>query len=304
MTPDGSLKSQGQNGQGKNFILYKIIQPHHTFTFLRDKAENKMTKDSTNKHKVVLSVAPTGARRTKKDHPNIPLTSKEISIEAARCADAGASLIHLHVRDSRGMHTLDPGIYQDAILAIRHSVQHRLIIQVTTESLGEYSPQEQMAMVRKLKPEAVSLCLREFLQDNTNEHEIADFFSWLERERIGRQYILFSPNEVRLFINLHQRGIIPGDRQNVLFVLGRYATNQYSDPMHIHPFLEHFPPEWNWSLCAFGAMETRCMATTVALGGHVRVGFENNIYLADGTIAPSNSVIVANISRLLIRDKV
>ena len=63
----------------------------------------------------VVMCAPNGARRTKDDHPALPLTPAEIAAEAERCADAGAALLHLHVRDTAGRHSLSPELYREAI---------------------------------------------------------------------------------------------------------------------------------------------------------------------------------------------
>ena len=70
---------------------------------------------------LVVMVAPNGARRTKADHPNLPLIPAEIAREAERCAAAGASVLHLHVRDEDGRHSLDPRLYLAAIDAVRRS---------------------------------------------------------------------------------------------------------------------------------------------------------------------------------------
>ena len=98
---------------------------------------------------VLLAVAPNGARKTKADHPEIPITPDEIAQAAAACAEAGASMIHLHVRDNDDKHTLDPDAYRSAIAAIRRETGDRLVIQATSEAVGIYAPDQQMAMVRE-----------------------------------------------------------------------------------------------------------------------------------------------------------
>ena len=71
---------------------------------------------------LILTVAPNGASKTKADHPALPMTSEEIAACAAACAEAGAAMIHLHVRDRQGGHTLDVGTYRAAIKAVRQAV--------------------------------------------------------------------------------------------------------------------------------------------------------------------------------------
>jgi uncharacterized protein (DUF849 family) len=71
---------------------------------------------------LIITIAPNGARKTKVDHPALPMTPSEIADAAATCRDAGASMIHLHVRDRQGRHTLDPDAYRAAIWAIKEAV--------------------------------------------------------------------------------------------------------------------------------------------------------------------------------------
>ena len=245
---------------------------------------------------LVIAVAPNGARKTKKDHPALPIEPRELAIEAASCVEMGAAMIHLHVRDASGGHSLDAGGYKAAIDAIRADVGQRIIIQVTSEAVGLYRPEEQMAMVREVRPEAVSLAIRELCPPGCDETEVAKFFAWISSERIMPQYIMFSAAEVEQFLSLQSRGIVPDERPFVLFVLGRYTKDQQSSPRDLLPFLGAsgaVPMEW--SVRAFGAEEARCALAAVALDGHCRVGFENNTLLADGTIAPNNSAIVAQV---------
>ncbi|MEM7653568.1 MAG: 3-keto-5-aminohexanoate cleavage protein, partial [Pseudomonadota bacterium] len=75
------------------------------------------SSSSTSPKPLIIAVAPNGARKVKSDHPAIPLTPAELAREAAACADAGASMVHLHVRDANGGHTLDADLYKAALNA-------------------------------------------------------------------------------------------------------------------------------------------------------------------------------------------
>lgn len=245
---------------------------------------------------LAIMVAPNGARRTKHDHPAIPLSPAELAAAASACLDAGACAIHVHVRDRHQRHTLDPDAYRAAIAAIRQAVGRRLLIQATSEAVGIFSPADQMRMVRELKPEAVSLALRELLPEASHERDFARFLEWLARERIIPQFILYSDEEVGALRQLHRRGLIPFERPWQLFVLGRYSPGQVSQPSDLLPFLNQADSTWPWSLCAFGAGEHACAAAAAALGGQARVGFENNLRLADGQLAPDNAALVAQVN--------
>src|SRR5689334_12670119 len=120
-------------------------------------------------HRVAIAVAPNGGRRTKADHPAIPLTPAELARTAAECLDAGAAMIHVHVRRPDGRHLLDADTYRQATSAIRAEVGDRLVIQITTEALGIYNPAEQIAVLKAVRPEAASLALRELAPDEAAE---------------------------------------------------------------------------------------------------------------------------------------
>jgi len=245
----------------------------------------------------IVAVAPNGPRKTKADHSDLPTTPDEIAATAAACRDAGAAMIHLHVRDRDGGHSLDGDAYRAAIAAIRQQAGDEMVVQITTEAFGRFRPQEQMAAVRDVRPEAVSVVISEIVPDQSGEAEAADFFAWMLQERITPQFIMFSDADARRFLDLRRRGIVPGERQFVLFVLGRYSRGQQSKPTDLLPFLAAWPGEGDWAVCAFGARENACALTAAALGGHGRVGFENNIHLGDGTVAPDNAALVAQCRR-------
>jgi 3-keto-5-aminohexanoate cleavage enzyme len=240
-----------------------------------------------------IGVAPNGARRQAADHAAIPLTAQAIGRAAAACAEAGASLFHLHVRDTAGGHSLDPDRYCAAIREIRQEAGKQLVVQVTTESAGRFSREAQMASVRSLRPEAISAALRELAPPGA-EREAWQFFHDLQASNIHVQHILYSAEELRRLRELRQRGVIPAGPVSVLFVLGRYADQTAAAPADILPFLEEHRESGatDWMACAFGPDECACATTAITLGGGARVGFENNLRLADGACAPSNSALV------------
>ncbi|HYH17461.1 MAG TPA: 3-keto-5-aminohexanoate cleavage protein [Azospirillum sp.] len=242
---------------------------------------------------LIITVAPNGARRGKTDHPAIPLTPDEIGREAARCHEAGAAMIHLHVRDADGRHTLDPDAYRAAVAAVRREAGPDLLIQATTEAVGIYGAGQQIAAMRDLRPEAFSAAVRELVPDAGAETAAADFLA--EQARTGTlvQHILYDGADVARFDDLVRRGVIPEASASVLFVLGRYTAGQQSDARDLLPFLATWSRNLPWAVCAFGRREAACMAAAAALGGHVRVGFENNMNLPDGTRAPNNAALVA-----------
>ena len=245
---------------------------------------------------LIIAVAPSGARKTTADHPALPITPEAIAATAAACREAGAAMIHMHVRDAEGRHTLDVGAYRDATAAVRRAVGEDMVVQVTSEAVGIYGPEAQMGMVRDLRPEAVSLAVKEIVPDAASEPRAAEFLAWVGREGILPQYIVYSADDLARFDDLVARGVVPGERHAVLFVLGRYAADQTSRPVELLPFLAANTRAHVWSLCAFGPREAACAVAAAALGGHARVGFENNLHLADGSLAPDNAALVAAVA--------
>jgi uncharacterized protein (DUF849 family) len=250
----------------------------------------------TSREPAMIAVAPTGARKTKADHGALPIDASEIAACASECCAEGASLLHLHVRDRNGRHVLDAEAYRDATRAIRDAVGDRIVIQATTEANGAYPAPAQIDLVRDLRPEAVSLSIRELVPDDASEADAARFFAWLRAERIWAQYIVYTAEELARFFALRRRGIVPDPRPSVLLVLGRYAADQRSSPRDLLPFFRVLEDDIDWAACAFGSNEYTAMLTAIALGGGARVGFENNLLLADGSVAPSNAALVAQLA--------
>ena len=247
---------------------------------------------------LIIAVAPTGAYKSPADHPALPVSAQQIAHTAAACANEGASMLHLHVRDPNGAHSLDADTYRHAIDAVRNALGDRLLIQVTTEAAGKFLAPAQMALVRELRPDCVSLAIRELVPDAASESAAAEFFAWVCEAGIIPQFILYSAAELRRYQALRERGVIPVLALPLLFVLGRYSAGQTSDPRGLLPFLDELSHEAPWMVCAFGTGEHRCAATAAALGGHVRVGFENNLALKDGSPAGSNADLVMQVREL------
>lgn len=247
----------------------------------------------------VVCAAINGARRTRADHPALPVTPDEIARDAAACLEAGAAMLHVHARDRDGRHTLDPDAWRDVLAALRREVGSRMLIQATSEAAGIYAPPEQMAAIREIRPEAVSIAVRELFPAGCREAEPAAFLEELEERDTQVQWIVYGPEDLARLRALAERGVVPGETASVLFVLGRYAKDQRSAPADVLPFLAALGDDLSasWALCAFGPLEGACCLTAAALGGHCRVGFENNLRLADGSLAPSNAALVDQLVR-------
>ncbi len=243
-------------------------------------------------------VAPNGARKSKQDHGDIPLSINEIVDTANACAKAGADAIHAHVRDNQGKHCLDVGLYRELITELSHQVP-QLKVQITTEAVGIYSPTQQRDMVYAVKPAAVSVSLKEMLSDG-QERQAQTFYYWAFENKLKLQHILYSNQEVDWLDKLIDKKIIPAESTSCLYVLGRYTENQFSQPSDLNSFLlardaSKYLQNKQFMVCAFGAQETACLLAAANNGGDCRIGFENNLLNADGTIATDNAARVAEL---------
>jgi len=251
---------------------------------------------------LVVIAAPNGARLDKAGHRSVPLTTRELAACSEDLVAVGVAVLHLHVRDNQGDHVLDAARYRDAILAIRERVGDRLVIQVTTEAVGRYDRWHQMTLVRQLRPEAVSVALRELCPDTASEVEAGEFFRELADRGTWPQYILYSPAEAIRFERLRREGFFGTSSPFALFVLGRYSDSLRGDPAELDAFLAAFEAgAFPWAICCFGPAEAEAVKRAATVGGHVRIGFENNRTLPDGTLARDNAQLVAAELRFIER---
>lgn len=246
-----------------------------------------------------LMVAPNGARRTKADHPALPLHLDELVQTAIDCHRAGATGMHLHVRDAAGNHSLDVGLYREALAALRNALPD-FFLQVTSEAAGIFGPAAQMQMIRELRPYSVSLALSEVMRDPTDQDTARAFYAWAHEEGIGIHHISYTPSELGVFLEYVKAGIIPGRQHQLQLVLGSYASARPSHPADLGAYLTLLDAAegdlaLDWMICAFGPSETACLVEAARHGGKMRVGFENSIWNADGSLATNNAARVAEV---------
>lgn len=245
----------------------------------------------------LIMVAPNGARRGKADHPALPVTIPEITACALDCHDAGAGGIHAHVRDEDGQHVLDAGLYAELMAELARKVPG-MAVQITTEAVGRYAPADQRALVARLRPASVSVALREITAEPDTRLTRA-FFHDCAGQGTAVQHILYDADEVDLLAALIADGTIPAAPLQLLHVLGRYSDGQISSPADLAAPLSRqraagLQPDW--AVCAFGPAETACLLAAHRAGGKMRIGFENNLLMADGSIAASNAARVAELA--------
>ena len=236
-----------------------------------------------------LMVAPNGARKVKKDHPEVPLTIKETVEVAKNCFEAGAGAIHLHVRNEKGEHVLDAGLYKEALNELEHQVP-KMHIQVTTEAVGKYSPEEMRKLAYDVTPPGTSIGIAEMIPSRNPTDEDIKLYRYLTEAGTKIQHLLYNPDDISLLVNLLNKAEIPIDGAWCLFVIGHYS-GKISYPENIPMFLEKMRDNninLDWAICAFAKEEISCLEKAINLGGKIRVGFENSLFMPNGEIAPNN----------------
>ncbi len=229
---------------------------------------------------MVINVAMTGAVPGKRDNPLVPLTPEEIAADAIACADAGASVVHLHVRDEDGQPVHRRDLYERAIGPIRDKVPE-VVICVTTSSRVGPDPEHRMiglGLDPELRPDFGSLTLGSFNFPSVISANPPDQIVAL-LERMGEQGIrpeleVFELGMVNTLHALRDRGLIP-DPPVVNVLLGSLG----SAPAFIGDLariVERLPADAEWAAAGIGIYQRPITIAAAAMDGNVRTGLEDN----------------------------
>ena len=247
--------------------------------------------------KLIITAALTGAETTKEANPALPVTPEEIAEAAFLCREAGASIVHLHARKPDGSSTQDPGVFGEIISGIRQRTD--VIIQVSTGGAVGMTPEERLQPVQ-LNPEMATLStgsvnFGEDLFVNTME-EIRAFARTMIAKGVKPEIEAFDSGMVQNALTLVKEGILelPLHFDFVLGVPGAMPGTPEA-LMYMRSLL---PAGCTWTVAGIGRTELPLGAMAIILGGHVRVGFEDNIYYKRGQLAESNAQLVQRMVRL------
>lgn len=247
--------------------------------------------------KLIITVAPVGAEVTKKDNSSLPLTALEIAEEAVRCEEKGASIIHLHVRDSQGDPTQDKEIFRAAIEEIKKRTN--LIIQPSTGGASWMTAEERLQPV-ELKPEMATLTTGTV---NFGEEVffnpplvVETFAKKLVKNGVKPEIEVFEAGMIQNALNLVKKGILqmPLHFDFVMGVPGGIP----GELRHLLHLVETLPAGCTWTVAGVGRAELPLAVMAIMLGGHVRVGFEDNIFYSKGVLAKNNAELVEKIARI------
>jgi len=246
---------------------------------------------------VVITVAAIGAEVTRAQQPGLPLLPEEVGEEYRRAHDAGAAIGHIHGRRPDGTPTQDKETFRAYAEAIR--ARSPIIQQFSTGGAVGMSVEERIAAL-DLAPEMATLTLGTCnFGDDVFENSLPTIRAILERirrHRVTPELEIFDDGMLATADALFAKGLLepPLHFDFVLGVPGAAAAT----PDNLLHFSRSIPRGCTWTVAGIGRHQTRMAAMAVAMGGHVRVGFEDNIYFRKGELADSNARFVERVVRI------
>lgn len=243
--------------------------------------------------KTIITVAPTGAWPTKKDNPNIPMTPKEIADDVFECYKAGAAIAHLHMRDDEGRGSMSTDKFIETVKLIKEKCN--IVINLTTSGDLNATEEDRQAHLKILKPELASYdCGTMNWMNNSLFINHPLFLEKLGKtmleNNIKPEIEVFDTSFIYNAKYYIKKGIlkIPAHFQFILGAAGGIAAT-INNLVYLKSLI---PENSTWGALGIGKAHVPVMLATVAMGGHLRVGMEDNVYYGPGVLAESNSQLV------------
>lgn len=249
--------------------------------------------------KLIITAAICGAEVLKEHNPAVPYTVEECVREAKSAYDAGASIIHLHVRWDDGTPTQDKGRFKEIMDAIKAEIPD-VIIQPSTGGAVGMTDDERLQPT-ELNPEMATLdCgTLNFGGDEVfmnTENTIKYFGERMIERNIKPELEVFDKSMIDMALRLHKKGFIKSP-MHFDFVMG--VNGGIDGTLRDFMFLRgSIPSDATYTVAGVGRYEFPLAVAAIIDGGHVRVGFEDNIYLERGVLAKSNGELVEKVVRL------
>ncbi len=254
--------------------------------------------------KLIITAALTGNVPTREMTPHVPLTPTEIADDVRRCVDAGASIVHIHARDPEGRPTLEKSVFQETARRIK-TVAPEVIIQLSTGARAGRDWEARATPVRLL-PEMASFTTGSNNLPGIVYENSPDFLLFLAG--------VFHATGVKPEIEVFESGMIT----NALFL---QKKKRLAPPLHFDFVLgapgamagtvrnlvflaDSLPAGSTWTVAGIGRSEIPLATAAIAMGGHVRVGIEDNLHLPDGSLATNTQLVetAATIARTMGRE--
>jgi len=272
----------------------------------------------SNNKSVIVSCAVTGGSDTVSKNPAVPVTPRQIADQCIEAAEAGAAIVHIHVRDPQTTGpSMDVALYAEVVEYLRASATD-VLINLTTGIGARFDPgdddpavagagsnfkrpDERVAHVLALRPDLCSLDMgtlnfgdRAFINTAAHLREMARLVTAVG---VLPELEIFEPGHLRLALDMMTRDLLP---RNAFFQLCLgIPWGSPADPETMLYLRNSLPPAAEWSAFGVGPKQFPMAAQAMLLGGNLRVGLEDNLYLERGVLAPGNGALVEKAVRIL-----
>jgi 3-keto-5-aminohexanoate cleavage enzyme len=247
----------------------------------------------------IITAAICGAETTREMTPHLPITAEELGEEAARCREAGAAVIHLHVRHADGSPSQDKALFQKAIDAIRARCD--VLVQTSTGGAVGMTADERAQPLECIPPpdmaslNAGSLNFGEDVFLNPFPM-VREFAKRMRAKGIGYELECYDVGHVEACLRLAQEGVIELPA-HFDFVLGVRGGMQASEE-NLRFLMSKLPAGSTFNVAGIGRFQLPMAELALKLGGHARCGLEDNVYLSKGVLAKGSFELVAKVAQL------
>ncbi|MFX1526547.1 MAG: 3-keto-5-aminohexanoate cleavage protein [Promethearchaeota archaeon] len=250
--------------------------------------------------KLIITAAICGAEVTKDQNPNIPYSVKEIGIEAEQAFLAGASIIHLHVREDDGTPTQSKDRFKVCINEIKRRCPDVIIMPSTGGALGMNNEERiQPIILENIEMASLDCGSMNFGGDEifvNTENTIKYFATEMKKKNIKPELECFDKSMIDMALKLRDEGYI-NNPMHFNLVLGVNGGIKAS-PRDLVFLIDSLPLDSTYTVTGIGKHEFPMAIISLTMDGHVRVGFEDNIYISRGKLAESNAQLVEKVVRI------
>ncbi len=249
--------------------------------------------------KLIITAAICGAEVTKEQNPAVPYTIEEIVREAKSAVEAGAAIVHLHVREDDGTPTQNKERFKVCIDAILKECPDVILIPSTGGAVGMTA--EERLQPTELPIEMATLdCGTCNFGDEVFENTMPMMRAFGKRmmeNNIKPEYECFEMGHLETALTMVKKGEVPGHPMQINFVLGVPGCTGATVP-NLCWMVNQIPANATWTATGVGRHAFPMAAAAIIMGGNVRVGFEDNLYIEKGVLAKSNGELVAKVVRM------
>ncbi len=250
--------------------------------------------------KLIITAAITGSRITRETAPHIPITPSEIVRSAVECWEAGASIVHIHVRDPEtGLGTQNVALFRQVVEPLREKTD--LLLCLTTSGIpGRNLPNDERLAPLDLEPELASLDAGSINLGGSVFINLPEFHAAaadrMRARGVKPELEIFEVGMIRTCLRMRDEGKLD-DPLLFQFVLGSPWGAPATAKSFLHLY-EHIPRNSIWFTVGIGRGHLPMAMMALIMGGHIRVGMEDNLYFQKGLLAETNSQFVERIVRL------